>query len=32
MAMLTPVGIALYFGTHPEQFQKVIDWLTELTR
>jgi hypothetical protein len=32
IAMLIPIGIVLYFGTHLEQFQKVLDWIGEVTR
>ncbi len=30
--MLIPIAVVLYFGTHPEQFQKVVDWVTEMAR
>jgi hypothetical protein len=32
IAMLIPIAIVLYFGTHPDQFQKVLDWIGEVTR
>jgi hypothetical protein len=32
IAMLIPIAVVLYFGTHPEQFQKVVDWVTEMAR
>ena len=32
LAMLIPIAVVLYLGTHPEQFQKFFDWVSELVR